>query len=116
MRNSNSYTASKWDYSVQTNYMNNWSYYLLKSNGEFAVTEVIPGTLVVNETIYSSRYWSTINDDLSSYDVRTYSQEMKLKEWVDKQYEEGRVTVLTDNKLENQINVICEEYGMPMFI
>ncbi len=84
MRNSNSYTASKWDYSVQTNYMNNWSYYLLKNNGEFAVTEVVPGTLVVNETIYSSRYWSTINDDLSSYDVRTYSQEMKLKEWVEK--------------------------------
>ena len=41
---------------------------------------------------------------------------VKLKEWVDKQYEEGRVTVLTDNELENQINVICEEYGMPLFI
>ena len=41
---------------------------------------------------------------------------IKLKEWVDKQYEEGRVTVLTDNELENQINVICEEYGMPLFI
>ena len=41
---------------------------------------------------------------------------IKLKEWVDKQYDEGRVTVLTDNELENQINVICEEYGMPLFI
>ncbi len=41
---------------------------------------------------------------------------MKLKGWGDKQYEEGRVTVLTDNELENEINVICEEYGMPLFI
>ncbi len=41
---------------------------------------------------------------------------IKLKEWVDKQYEEGRVTVLTDNELEDQINKICIEYGMPLFI
>ena len=41
---------------------------------------------------------------------------IKLKEWVDAQYEEGRVTVLTDEELENQINAICIEFGMPLFI
>ena len=41
---------------------------------------------------------------------------VKLKEWVDAQYEEGRVTVLTDEELENQINSICIEFGMPLFI
>lgn len=41
---------------------------------------------------------------------------VKLKEWVDLQYEEGRVTVMTDEELENQINAICVEFGLPMFI
>ena len=32
-----------------------------------------------------------------------------LKLWVDKQYEEGRVTVLTDEELVDKIDSICEE-------
>ena len=32
-----------------------------------------------------------------------------LKSWVDKQYEEGRVTVLTDEELVDKIDSICEE-------
>lgn len=84
MRNSNSYTATKWDSSTQANYMNNWSYYLLKSNGEFAISEVKPATLIINETVFYSGNWTTINEDLSSYDVRAYNNEMKLKEWAEK--------------------------------
>ncbi|MCU6746746.1 MULTISPECIES: 2-isopropylmalate synthase [Lachnospiraceae] len=33
----------------------------------------------------------------------------KVKDWVDKEYEEGRVTVLTDEELIERINTICEE-------
>ena len=33
----------------------------------------------------------------------------KVKDWVDKEYEEGRVTVLTDEELIEKINTICEE-------
>ncbi len=33
----------------------------------------------------------------------------RLKEWVDKEYEEGRVTVLTDDELIAKIDSICDE-------
>ena len=33
----------------------------------------------------------------------------KMKEWVDKEYEDGRVTVLTDEELVEKINSVCEE-------
>ncbi|MGN0243206.1 MAG: 2-isopropylmalate synthase [Lachnospiraceae bacterium] len=34
---------------------------------------------------------------------------IKVKEWVDKQYEEGRVTVITDNELLEEIYKACDE-------
>ena len=34
---------------------------------------------------------------------------IKVKEWVDKEYEDGRVTVLTDNELVDKIDSVCEE-------
>ena len=34
---------------------------------------------------------------------------IKVKEWVDKEYEDGRVTVLTDNELVAKIDSVCEE-------
>ena len=33
----------------------------------------------------------------------------KLKEWVDKEYEDGRVTVLTDEELIDKIDSVCKE-------
>ena len=33
----------------------------------------------------------------------------RLKEWVDKQYEDGRVTVLTDEELIAKIESVCRE-------
>lgn len=33
----------------------------------------------------------------------------KLKEWVDSEYEDGRVTVLTDEELVEKIECVCEE-------
>ena len=33
---------------------------------------------------------------------------IKVKEWVDKEYEDGRVTVLTDNELDAKIDSVCE--------
>ena len=35
-----------------------------------------------------------------------------IKEWVDKQYEEGRVTVLTDNELVVEITDCCKKLGI----
>ena len=35
-----------------------------------------------------------------------------VKVWVDKQYEEGRVTVLTDNELVAEINRCCKELNI----
>ena len=32
-----------------------------------------------------------------------------LKEWVDAEYEDGRVTVLTDEELVEKINSVCKE-------
>ena len=34
---------------------------------------------------------------------------IKMKEWVDKEYEDGRVTVLTDEELVAKIDSVCEE-------
>lgn len=39
---------------------------------------------------------------------------VNLKEWVDKQYEEGRVTVLTDEELETQIAAECAKLGISL--
>ena len=36
----------------------------------------------------------------------------ELKEWVDKQYEDGRVTVITDEELVEQIITTCRELGI----
>ena len=33
----------------------------------------------------------------------------KMKEWVDKEYEDGRVTVLTDEELVAKIDSVCKE-------
>jgi isopropylmalate/homocitrate/citramalate synthase len=36
----------------------------------------------------------------------------KVKEWVDKQYDDGRVTVITDNELVVQITNCCKELNI----
>ncbi len=36
----------------------------------------------------------------------------EIKKWVDKQYEDGRVTVMTDKELTEQIEVVCKALGM----
>ena len=36
----------------------------------------------------------------------------KVKEWVDKEYESGRVTVLTDEELLGVIDEACKELGI----
>ena len=35
-----------------------------------------------------------------------------VKVWVDKQYEEGRVTVLTDNELVEEIDKCCKKLNI----
>ena len=35
-----------------------------------------------------------------------------IKEWVDKQYDDGRVTVLTDEELLGQIRISSEKLGV----
>ena len=37
-----------------------------------------------------------------------------VKEWVDRQYEEGRVTVITDYELLHVIDATCEELGITL--
>ena len=37
-----------------------------------------------------------------------------VKEWVDKQYEEGRVTVLTDDELIRVIDENCKRIGVEL--
>ena len=39
----------------------------------------------------------------------------KIKEWVDVLYEEGRVTVMTDDELDTQIKKFCEELQIPVY-
>ena len=41
---------------------------------------------------------------------------IKIKEWVDKQYADGRVTVLTDEELVTEIENVQKELGMEEFI
>lgn len=38
----------------------------------------------------------------------------RLKEWVDKEYEDGRVTVLTDEELVEKITSVCEELNVTL--
>ena len=37
---------------------------------------------------------------------------VKVKEWVDKEYEEGRVTVITDEEILRQISKVKKELGI----
>ena len=37
-----------------------------------------------------------------------------LKEWVDKEYADGRVTVLTDEELAAQIERVCNELSITL--
>lgn len=37
-----------------------------------------------------------------------------VKEWVDKQYEEGRVTVITDNELVKVIDESCKKLSIAL--
>ena len=37
-----------------------------------------------------------------------------VKEWVDQQYEDGRVTVLTDKELVEEINQCCKKLGISL--
>ncbi len=39
----------------------------------------------------------------------------KVKDWVDKEYESGRVTVLTDEELLKVIHESCEEFGVELW-
>lgn len=39
---------------------------------------------------------------------------VKMKEWVDKEYEDGRVTVLTDEELVAKIDSVCDELHMTL--
>ena len=36
----------------------------------------------------------------------------ELKKWVDTQYDDGRVTVLTDNELLTQIKIVADDLGV----
>ena len=36
----------------------------------------------------------------------------RVKEWVDTQYDDGRITVLTDHELVAQITEVCRELGI----
>ncbi len=38
---------------------------------------------------------------------------VELKKWVAEQYDEGRVTVLTDDELIEQIDIACKKLGLP---
>ena len=38
----------------------------------------------------------------------------RLKEWVDAEYEDGRVTVLTDEELVGKIEDVCGELGITL--
>ena len=38
----------------------------------------------------------------------------RLKKWVDQEYEDGRVTVLTDEELVEKIDSVCEELHMTL--
>ena len=41
---------------------------------------------------------------------------VKVKDWVDVQYAEGRVTVMTDEELDKQIKAFCEEMHIPVYV
>ena len=39
----------------------------------------------------------------------------KVKEWVDAEYEGGRITVITDDELLSVISAACQDTGTPEF-
>ena len=39
----------------------------------------------------------------------------EVKKWVDQQYADGRVTVMTDRELVEQIDDACRQLNMPQF-
>ena len=39
---------------------------------------------------------------------------MEIKKWVDKQYEDGRVTVITDGELTRQLEEVCGKLGISL--
>ena len=38
-----------------------------------------------------------------------------IKSWVDQQYEDGRVTVMTDNELVAKIGEVCDKLNISLY-
>ena len=75
-----------------------------------------PDWILLND-MYFNVY--TGNEEISEYEAKLIKQVDKanpvvaeVKKWVDKQYEEGRVTVITDKELIEQIAIACKLLDM----
>ena len=75
-----------------------------------------PALVSISNTsgLAGSHTGSTVITDCRRNVIWTKNSELvhKLKDWVDEQYDEGRVTVLTDNELVVKITECCQELGI----
>ena len=61
-------------------------------------------------------HWINTYFKLKGNQILTKDSELVryIKEWVDKQYDEGRVTVITDDELDALVHQGCEEIGLKL--
>ncbi|MBQ7425037.1 MAG: 2-isopropylmalate synthase, partial [Lachnospiraceae bacterium] len=59
-------------------------------------------------------HWINIHYKLKDENARDKKSDLvvKLKEWVDKEYAGGRVTVMTDTELVNKIDEVAKDLGI----
>ena len=77
-----------------------------------------PVEVAVSNTSGAAGIAHWINSYYRLPDEKKLTKDMPLvsmvKEWVDKQYEEGRVTVITDNELVKVIDESCKKLSIAL--
>lgn len=84
LRNTNSYSATKWEASFNNNYLSCWSYYILGKDGDFIQSDVDPSTLVIGGSNYLLENYSNLNTLFSEYNAFAFAEEIDLEKWQEK--------------------------------
>ncbi|OQC10873.1 MAG: hypothetical protein BWX74_00464 [Tenericutes bacterium ADurb.Bin087] len=99
MRNSNSPSATSWGNMIEADFLNAWSYYILREDGTFGINENIDvDYLFVGDSYYSLTNWFSANTDLdgkNSYVIANV--DWYLEDWLE------YVSIVTKHKPKNVI-------------
>ena len=82
-------------------------------SGEMVTCSSASAAVQITSGVSGIAVWINQNLKLSGDDAVTKSDPIVLflKQWVDQQYDEGRVTAITDGELEEQMQIFASMQG-----